>query len=75
MTGRYRIRQKAARGTSYRFGNHPDGTPMHPYGLWDTVEHRWVNKWGEPDPDYWTCCRDVAVMRRRDLNGYLAIQS
>ena len=41
-----------------------------PYGLWDTIARAYVNKWGEPDADYWTTCKEVAVMRRRDLNEY-----
>lgn len=45
-----------------------DGTL--PYGLWDTVEHVYVNKWGQPDSEYWCISREVAVMRRRDLNHY-----
>lgn len=72
MKARYRIRKKDPRTVLGGFPTrHPDGTPSEPYGLWDTLEHRWVNKWGEADEIYSTCCRDVAVMRRRDLNGWL----
>ncbi len=74
MKARYRIRAKTDvelidKGDA-RPSLHPDGSPITPYGLWDTAEHRWVDKWGQPDATYWACCRDVAVMRRRDLNGF-----
>ncbi len=71
MTARYRIRRKTGPVEGWS-PEHPDGSPITPYGLWDTVEHRWVDRWGTPDETYWACCRDVAVMRRRDLNGYLS---
>ena len=63
MTGRYRIRRM------------PFVTPEYdavssPYGLWDTRERVYVNKYGYPDTDYWCVSRAVAVMRRRDLNEY-----
>lgn len=74
MTARYRIRRKPISAEIaadlQTEPTHPDGTPIEPYGLWDTVEHRWVDKWGEPDEGYWACCRDVAMMRRRDMNGH-----
>lgn len=74
MKARYRIRAKDPRTIDGGFETrHPDGTPQVPYGLWDTVEHRWVNKWGQASEEYWACCRDVAVMRRRDLNGWLRV--
>ncbi len=73
MKARYRIRRKTDVLVEIDAGDarpslHADGTPITPYGLWDTVEHRWVDRWGEPDETYWACCRDVAVMRRRDMN-------
>jgi hypothetical protein len=40
------------------------------YSLWDTERSCYVNKWGDPDSDYHCVSRDVAVMRRRDLNEY-----
>lgn len=66
-TGRFRIKAKpdAEWDTT-----HPDGTPTQPYGLWDTLTHRWVDKWGRPDEEYSTCCRGVAEMRRRDMNDW-----
>ena len=73
MNARYRIRRKPFDVIPH--GDpmaHPDGKPYEPYGLWDTQEHCWVDKWGQPDPAYWACCRDVATMRRRDLNGWLS---
>ena len=42
----------------------------HPYGLRDSRERVYVDKYGRPDPDYWCVSRAVAVMRRRDLNEY-----
>lgn len=41
-----------------------------PFGLWDTPERVYVDKFGRPDPDYYAVSREVAVMRRRDLNEY-----
>lgn len=69
---RFRIRRKpdVAISREDSLMEHPDGRPVEPYGLWDTREHCWVNKYGQPDTEYSTCCRDVAVMRRRDLNIY-----
>lgn len=74
MKARYRIRKKDPRTIPGGFPTrHPDGeTPILPYGLWDTVEHRWVDKYGGPvGHEYWCCCRNVAVMRRRYLNHCL----
>lgn len=70
-TGRFRIRKQTPAHPAYSVGEelHPDGTPTEPYGLWDTWTHQWVNKWGEPDLTYSACCRGVALMRRRDMNG------
>ncbi len=43
-----------------------------PYGLWDTVDRCYVDKYGAEDStnEYWAVDRSVAVMRRRDLNEY-----
>jgi hypothetical protein len=62
--GRYRIRRKPDLAPDV----HPDGSPAVPYGLWDTLERRWVDKYGRPDTSYYACCADVARMRWRDLN-------
>jgi len=64
MGARFRIR-KVAPATL-----HPVETLVfgrEPYGIWDTHEHAFVNKYGEPDPEYWAS-REVASMRTRDLN-------
>jgi hypothetical protein len=62
---RYRIRRLPRPVPEY------DSTRA-PYGLWDTEENQYVTRWGDPDPEnlYWCSHRDVAVMRRRDLNHW-----
>lgn len=39
------------------------------YGLWDP-EIGWVDKFGRASDDYHAETREVAVMRRRDLNQW-----
>ncbi len=72
MKARFRIRAKDPRTIPEGFATREDdGTPVIPYGLWDTVKHCWVDRFGDPSEDYWAYNRDVAVMRRRDLNHYV----
>jgi len=63
--GRYRIRRLPVAIPSY-------DAVTKPYGLWDSVERCYVDKYGRPDPEhgYWCSSREVAVMRRRDLNAW-----
>lgn len=61
MRYRYRIKRVPMIHKEY-----DDFTP--PWGLWDIQDQVYVNKYGEPDPDYWAWSRQVAEMRRRDLN-------
>lgn len=39
------------------------------YSLWDP-DIGWVDKFGRASDGYWCVSREVAVMRRRDLNQY-----
>jgi hypothetical protein len=58
-------------GGRYRAGHLPKGHPhAGEYGIRDTVLKTYVNRWGEPDPDYWAVTADVAKMRSRDLNQW-----
>lgn len=76
MTARYRSRSL---GWDVRELNekaeHADGSWVEPYGIWDTIEHRWVDRWGEPNQDYWATSPDVARMRVRDLNAWIRERS
>ncbi len=67
MNVRYRIRRKSDDVIEPK-----DTETREPYGLWDTREHQWVDKYGAPDDTYYACSRAVAEMRRRDLNIYEA---
>lgn len=63
MSGRYRIKRVPFLAEDY-------DSVSHPYGLWDSVERCYVNRYGEPDRDYYAATRGVAIMRRRNLNEY-----
>ncbi len=69
--GRYRA--KRIGWTTAELEYEPEeGRMVDPYGLWDTVERRYVDKYGQADPegDYWADGLAVASMRARDLNQY-----
>jgi hypothetical protein len=68
----YREAEKMSR---YRIRRVPfvlavDDAFERPYGLWDSSNRVYVNQYGKPDPNYCAASKDVAVMRRRDLNEY-----
>lgn len=46
-----------------------NGEQVEAWGILDTVDGCYVNRWGEPDANYWAAHRDVASMRANDLNA------
>jgi hypothetical protein len=71
-TARYRARKIGWTTAELDYPRDPEADSHPPYGIWDTLEHRWVDKYGQPDPDgdYYACGLAVASMRARDLNQY-----
>lgn len=54
---------------------HADGSPMEPYGIWDTEQQCWVDKWGDPSDEYWATSREVAMMRARELREAIVVSN
>lgn len=47
-----------------------NGEQVEAWVIWDTSFDVGVDKYGDPEPDYWCAHREIAAMRARDLNDH-----